>query len=1372
MLPLRLPAIFVLLAICSLLAADGVLSNGDFAAGLTQWQIQAVGEPPAVVMDAQNSHDGNGALQIVQRDPGSRMSVVQVVPVQPGREYLVSAWMKADGIVRFGLGAALLVGDRAGKPIGSTLPARFRQDSYDWTQVGVRFNSGANTAVSLALCLSESTGSVWFDQVALAAAPAWHGPAGPPPDLSPATVLPPTETSDYQSLRSDVVSPHWAFGKPLDRRLRVAVLAPAMAQRESVELAQRLDCEVTPLMVLSGDQLGTAAPVAGSLSRAEALGRLREKLAADYDVLVLGRVEWGVLTEEINRLIIEKTRAGMGLVYICPKGKRLSVDHPMFQRLPVPLDEFGAAGLAGLPGFESETSDELFFDRYLQAFALGKGRLLVVDYGMAAPTDHHYLTPPTRRWREGFAHYDLYLSFLGKAIRWAAAAKPPLLLAGLEVPPKIAWGEPATLVARLKGTPPAGLRAELAVRRLRPSLWDPPPVQQDATVTDGKAAFELPTQLPAGDYEALLVVRDGATVLDWGSARFLIHSPVYVSELTIPDRTLVGTAASLPVTLRIEGPTPAGAVIRCWVHDAYGRLVGQLDTPLPEDQIVRTDVSCAFSRSIYNRLTVSLLDATGLPILAQDAEFTIPRPHDYGTFQFVMAGDGGDDYIGALLRRQAAAYGVDAAEVPVGPPQPVPLGEDEWEACRERLLALARAGIAPVARIASLSPEEGTSSGERHPCLADAAFRDALGRSLEARVALVRPFSPLGIALGKGSCLGETREFCTAPSCQAQFQVWLGSAYGMVDALNACWGSNYAGFANAVLLHRDQLGDASNWPRWVDWRRSMDGVFAGIHGFGKETVQRSLLDARVGSDDLRRDLPPRGYDWSLLGPGTSLLTVSLKNTDQLPLLRSFTQPTDLRGCWFGGYAGERNAPARQRWAPWKMLFSGLNSAWFYAPYAPAGGNGEIGFRPDLVPYDCWNAAASEISRVKAGIDRLLLGADRDDAAIALVYSRSSALVSALDPLYGEHLPALAAMGELLNDAGFSYRVVAAADLADGNALRARHQVVFLPTCVALAEAEADGLRQFVAAGGVVVADWGAGRYDGHGKRRNPGLLDDLFGILGGGSRGLFQPAGGIPGLLPLTTVDGGIRIRQAWPKRFVEGVPALIASGHGDGVAVYLNFSLADYPYTGGTRAASLHEWLRHLLDREGVPKPLQVKGQWGAPQRVETCRWKTDDLTVIGLLKHPDTPQVGEDLVLTLPGDQYAYDMLAGKALGKADKVPFHLGPGEVKLVSLSSERVKKVEFERLRGDEYVTPAYRISVETSRAENTADRVVHVRVFDPSGFPYPAGSVTLAAPGGVCEYDVPFGLAPPQPGRWRVLAIDAATGIREDVTFTMRSPEP
>ena len=1368
---LRRAACAVLLAALALRAGPVAVQNGDFGSGLSGWQARiAATDPEAGTLDAETSQDGNGSLRIVQRNPRSYTSFTQLVEVQPGQEYVATAWVKAERVVRRGIGANLFIGDKGGRSIALAIPARFRQGTFGWTQVAVRFGSGPRTAISVTPYLKEATGTVWFDGISVVPAPPWQGPVGPPADLSPATILPRAEAYDYRTVRNDVVTPHWAFGKPLGRRLRVAVLAPALAQRESVELAQRLDCDITPLMVHSGDSLGTTGFAYGSLSHEESLRNLKEKLKEEYDALIIGRVAWGTLTEEINKAIIEKSRAGMGLIYICPKGKRLSPDHPMFKALPMPVAALSCVGMAGLPGFESIALHETFLARHVQPYALGKGRMLVVDYGEAAPSDHHYLTPPTRRWRGGYAHYDLYMAFLGKALRWAAGTDAAAVLTGLTAPTKVKWGQPAALDCAIRGATAMAIQAELTVRRLRPSPWDPPVAKQACQITDGKATLALPTKLPAGDYVALLVLRDGARSIDWGWTRFGIQGPLAVAELDLPDRTLPGSSASVPVALRLAGEIPPGATLRFDVHDAYERLVGRQEQAFTK-RVLRVDVSCAFSRSIYNRLTVHVLDADGLPLLCQHAEFTVPRPRAYDTFQFIMWGDGGDDYIGALLRRQAARSGVDAADLAFGSWQPQPLSGKERHGLRERLMALARTGIAPIPYVSRLQPDPETDSGIRQPCLTDPAFRLAFEQALDERTALCRPFSPLGITMGDENYLGQSGEYCVSPTCRTHFQTWLQSAYGTIDSLNRSWGTSLPDFAAARPALQGELARPEDWPRWVDWRRSMDRVFADTHQFGRETAQRTIQAARVGCDGLLSDTPARGYDWELLGKSCSLLNVYLRDPAHVLLLRSFAKPGDLRGCWFGGYTGERREPARQRWAPWKQIFSGLNSAWFYAPYTRVGGSGEVGFRPDLSPYDCWSATASEVDRLKSGIDRLLLTAERDDRAIALVYSRSSALVSALDPAYDEHLPALAAMAELLADAGFSFRVISATSLEDGAQLRSACQAVFLPACVALSDQAGAGLRHFAEAGGVVVADWGTGRYDEHGKRRERGALDELFGLQRNGPPGFVQPVGGIPGFLPQTSVDGSIRIRKAWPKRFVGGVPVLITSSHGAGVAVYLNFSLISYPATGGARGASLQAWLRQLLARDGLPEPVLAKGQWGAPHRVETCRWRNGELSFIGLLKHPDTPQVGEDLELALPPGQHAYDVLAGRYLGVGKTVAFHLGPGEVKLISLGPERIKSVKLERLKGDEYVTPAYRIIVGKGRRPVLSARVVHVRVFDPGGFPYRAGTVTLLAPEGSCEYDVPFGLGDPAPGRWRVEVTDAATGIRQEVAFTIRAKD-
>jgi hypothetical protein len=222
---------------------------------------------------------------------------------------------------------------------------------------------------------------------------------------------------------------------------------------------------------------------------------------------------------------------------------------------------------------------------------------------------------------------------------------------------------------------------------------------------------------------------------------------------------------------------------------------------------------------------------------------------------------------------------------------------------------------------------------------------------------------------------------------------------------------------------------------------------------------------------------------------------------------------------------------------------------------------------------------------------------------------------------------------------------------------------------------------------------------------------------------------------------------------------------------VYLNFSLAAYPWHCGVEGAPLQQWLLDVLDRQGLPKPVAMQGQWGRPDRVETCRWQRGDLTILGFLKHPATSAAGEDLAVALPDGSRAYDLLTGAYLGTGKTVTFHLGPGEAKLVSLGPQRIQDVDIARQKGEEFLFPSFRIRVRAGWGSKIDERLVHVRLFGPGGFPYRAGTVTLVAPEGTCEYDVPFGLDGAEPGDWRLVAVDVATGVRAETTFAVSPPE-
>lgn len=82
---------------------------------------------------------------------------------------------------------------------------------------------------------------------------------------------------------------------------------------------------------------------------------------------------------------------------------------------------------------------------------------------------------------------------------------------------------------------------------------------------------------------------------------------------------------------------------------------------------------------------------------------------------------------------------------------------------------------------------------------------------------------------------------------------------------------------------------------------------------------------------------------------------------------------------------------------------------------------------------------------------------------------------------------------LLEDAGLQYDVLA----YDQVALRGvpkEYRVLILPACYALSDAEARHITDFAEAGGAVVADFACGLFDPHGRGRERGALDPLFGV--------------------------------------------------------------------------------------------------------------------------------------------------------------------------------------------------------------------------------------------------------------------------------------
>ena len=225
------------------------------------------------------------------------------------------------------------------------------------------------------------------------------------------------------------------------------------------------------------------------------------------------------------------------------------------------------------------------------------------------------------------------------------------------------------------------------------------------------------------------------------------------------------------------------------------------------------------------------------------------------------------------------------------------------------------------------------------------------------------------------------------------------------------------------------------------------------------------------------------------------------------------------------------------------------------------------------------------------------------------------------------------------------------------------------------------IRNFVAAGGTLIADVRPGFYGARGKPRDDGVLDDLFGVRHTGSAPVANAPASIAGTVGRTELK--LNRRELYVNPSVEvttgkalgrtgDTPNCIVRDVGKGRAVLLNFTMWSYPkvaaHDGPEDAA---EFFRGLLAAAGVEAPLDLVDDHGRRHRnIEAVRWRTGAGTEIVALHGPswgtwpepngsfDPPaapfggglDVRVPVTVKLPEPRYVYEMRTGRTVGLTD--------------------------------------------------------------------------------------------------------------------------
>jgi len=1075
----------------------------------------------------------------------------------------------------------------------------------------------------------------------------------------------------------EIATPHVKWAKPLaSGSLKTLVLNDVLIERETIELAQRVDMDYTAPTVGSYGRIGSARLPGRGFTVEQAQENVADHLKRELDVVVISGVTGKLFTNDMAETLLRKVRDGMGLVWVNPN----HCPGVFWKVLPFSCEPWGSRGkgkwqatedhylTTGVPWEEMPSVD---LSRYkaagrvlakagnlplLAVCELGKGRIVCLSYATSwqGPGFHRNgLTPWVQYAPTKFAYWEYYFSLLGKCMTWAARKEPAVQFRALDVAAvsrpqnpgqaaELRSGERSYLRLAIANS---GKSAELLGRVAIHDEYGRPVAKFDNPLRVGPGENELSIPLPelyGGLHLVDIILEDGnGAKVNWGTVPVRVPAPVMVTKLEVADKVyLAGETVTARLVLKATDQAPNQVRVHAALTDAYGRLVWRGETMTASDG---SDCEVALPEPLATTavLRVEVRDDKGLLHAAEQKILTMPpawNRREWGPFSSALWGNPvgaySREYLQAKLAERVKAVGVDAV-----------LTTGRWTQNGEqrlpfelgfRTLPIGVSGrvLSPGRRSKEhLSFAEQKAQYlrtrdkkhlERPWCLNADDTRRHVSETIGKIVPAAAPYRPLGYVCGdEVSVTDHTQPFDYdfSPPALAAFREWLGKEYGTLLALNKVWDTDFVSWDKVMPMTAEEVADRGNYAPWADHRTFMEVSYADFLRFIDAELERHDPGARVGISGSQAAAAYGGYDWWRLTDAFDFIQAyDHQNTGEMH--RSFHDM--IAAPWWGYHA---SGPAL-RHQLWRRILNGNRGASYFACGSLLCGD---------YTYTRTIAEGKEyIKEFKAGLARLLHGCADRATDVYLHYSQPSihgAFITAGEPVFNANR---AGWIKIIEDRGLQMEFLSYAQIEDGKLTELMPTVFVLPYSLTISDEEAAQLRKYVEAGGTLVADARCGLLDEHCAPRSRGALDELFGI----ARTEVNPkAKRVTGDAVFTRAYGECDPRHIALQdrsgetaiKATDGValgqmgdtPVLIVRRAGTGKAVLVNLFMDSYARRRQRGAAEpLRQLVSEVLDLAGVRPPAKVS----SPQddRFYVARYLSGDAQYVAILREPETILTG----------------------------------------------------------------------------------------------------------------------------------------------------
>jgi len=223
--------------------------------------------------------------------------------------------------------------------------------------------------------------------------------------------------------------------------------------------------------------------------------------------------------------------------------------------------------------------------------------------------------------------------------------------------------------------------------------------------------------------------------------------------------------------------------------------------------------------------------------------------------------------------------------------------------------------------------------------------------------------------------------------------------------------------------------------------------------------------------------------------------------------------------------------------------------------------------------------------LRSGLGMLVIASSRSHDGIAIHYSHPSVqahwllenvkkarqwMVNTIDaPDESRFIAVRNSWTKLIEDLQVQYEFVSATQVASGTLNSGKYRLFILPESIAVSQAEAAAIREFVRGGGTVVADCRVALLNERCRDLGQGHLNDLFGVAEGEARtagaaakgeagyGSFQPGD----IGPIEPAHKTLTVTTGKPLVQSGDVPMVVVNEFGKGRTIFLNMDISGYAF-------------------------------------------------------------------------------------------------------------------------------------------------------------------------------------------------------------------